>query len=55
MIKICIEDLSACEALDREGMGRVRGGHSFCGPPRNLRPRLQMCWPSSCKHFPKPP
>ena len=33
MIKICIEDLSECEALDKEHMGRIRGGHSFCGTP----------------------
>ena len=38
MIKIRVEDLSESEPLDKETLGRVRGGHSFCGtpPPKGL-------------------
>ena len=41
MIKICITDLSECEALDKEDMGRIRGGQSFCGTPPGPLPDIE--------------
>ena len=55
MIKIGIEDLSACEALDKEDMGRVRGGHSFCGTPPGPLPDIEDMLAKFMKAFPEAP
>jgi hypothetical protein len=55
MIKICVEDLSACETLKKEHMGRIRGGHSFCGTPPGPLPDIQEMLAKFMKAFPEAP
>jgi hypothetical protein len=55
MIKIGIEDLSACEALDQEHMGRVRGGHAFCGTPPRPLSEVEDMLGKFMKAFPEAP
>jgi hypothetical protein len=55
MIKISIEDLSKREALDKEDMGRIRGGHSFCGTPPGSLPDIEKMLAKFMKAFPEAP
>lgn len=55
MVKICIEDLSECEALNKEHMGRIRGGHSFCGTPPVSLPDIEEMLAKLMKAFPEAP
>ena len=55
MIKICIEDLSRCEALDTQAMDRVRGGRSFCGTPPGSLPDIEAMLAKYMPAFPEAP
>lgn len=55
MIKLCVEDLTECDALNKEDMGRIRGGHSFCGTPPGSLPDIEEVLAKYMKALPEYP